>query len=57
MRLATDPAFAASSGGFYGAKGAEPLACPRAGHDEQVQRELWEATADFLQETGAVMRR
>ena len=51
VQLATDPAFAESTGGFLAAKGAKPLTCPPAGRDESVQRELWQATADFLQDT------
>ncbi|MDH6578223.1 hypothetical protein [Kitasatospora sp. MAP5-34] len=47
--MATNPAFATSTGGFFVARGAKPLDCPPAGRDEQLQRELWQATADFLQ--------
>jgi NAD(P)-dependent dehydrogenase (short-subunit alcohol dehydrogenase family) len=48
VQLATDPAFAGITGGFFAAKGAKPLTCPEPGRDESVQRELWQATAEFL---------
>ncbi|MEY9968537.1 NAD(P)-dependent dehydrogenase (short-subunit alcohol dehydrogenase family) [Streptacidiphilus sp. MAP12-16] len=48
VQLATDPAFAEITGGYFAARGARPLTCPPAGHDEEVQHELWQATADFL---------
>jgi len=48
VQLATDPAFAGTTGGFFAAKGAKPLTCPGPGRDEAVQRELWQATAEFL---------
>jgi NAD(P)-dependent dehydrogenase (short-subunit alcohol dehydrogenase family) len=48
VRLATDPAFAGITGGYFGVKDAEPLECPEPGRDEAVQRALWEATADLL---------
>ncbi|MEZ0069826.1 NAD(P)-dependent dehydrogenase (short-subunit alcohol dehydrogenase family) [Streptacidiphilus sp. MAP12-20] len=50
VRLATDPAFAEITGGYFGARGGKPLTCPPAGSDEEIQRELWWATADFLHE-------
>ena len=48
VRLATDPAFAESIGGYFAAKSAKPLGCPEPGRGEAVQRELWQATAEFL---------
>lgn len=48
VRLATDPAFADSTGGYFAAKTAEPLECPPAGRAEAVQRALWDATAELL---------
>ncbi|TDW15581.1 SDR family NAD(P)-dependent oxidoreductase [Kribbella kalugense] len=51
VQLATDPTFAEATGGFFAAKGAKPLTCPPAGRDESIQRELWQATADFVQNT------
>jgi len=48
VQLATDPAFADVAGGFFAAKGARPLTCPEPGRGEAVQRELWQATAEFL---------
>jgi len=46
-RLATDPAFATTTGGFFSVKNAKPLECPEPGRDPAVQRELWDATADL----------
>jgi NAD(P)-dependent dehydrogenase (short-subunit alcohol dehydrogenase family) len=51
VRLATDPAFAANTGGYFAAKGAKPLECPKAGRGEQAQRALWEATSELLADT------
>ncbi|ONI75520.1 short-chain dehydrogenase [Kribbella sp. ALI-6-A] len=48
VRLATDPAFSAGTGGYFAARDAEPLRCPAAGSDPKVQRALWEATGDLL---------
>jgi NAD(P)-dependent dehydrogenase (short-subunit alcohol dehydrogenase family) len=48
VQLATDPAFADVAGGFFAARGAKPLTCPEPGRGEAVQRELWQATAEFL---------
>jgi hypothetical protein len=48
VRLATDPAFAGITGGFYAAEGAKPLECPVTGRDEGVQRALWDVTAKLL---------
>jgi NAD(P)-dependent dehydrogenase (short-subunit alcohol dehydrogenase family) len=44
VRLATDPAFAGITGGYFAVKDAEPLECPQPGRDEAVQRALWNAT-------------
>ena len=41
VRLATDPAFAGITGGYFAAKSATPLECPPAGSDETDQRALW----------------
>jgi NAD(P)-dependent dehydrogenase (short-subunit alcohol dehydrogenase family) len=48
VQLATDPVFAEITGGFFAAKGAKPLTCPEAGRDEALQRELWQATDEFI---------
>jgi len=50
VRLATDPAFADSVGGYFAVKTAEPLECPEAGRDETIQRALWDATAGLLRD-------
>ena len=47
-RLATDPAFADRSGGYFSVKDGKPLVCPEPGRGEAVQRELWEATEKLL---------
>jgi NAD(P)-dependent dehydrogenase (short-subunit alcohol dehydrogenase family) len=48
VQLATDPAFAGITGGYFAAKGAQPLVCPEPGRDKAVQRALWDATAELL---------
>jgi NAD(P)-dependent dehydrogenase (short-subunit alcohol dehydrogenase family) len=48
VRLATDPEFATSTGGYLSVKDASPLICPEPGRDEEIQRELWERTAELL---------
>ncbi|RYJ31392.1 short-chain alcohol dehydrogenase [Streptomyces sp. L-9-10] len=48
VRLATDPALAGTTGGYYSVKDAEPLLCPEPGRGEVIQRELWERTATLL---------
>ncbi|MEV1023048.1 hypothetical protein [Streptomyces sp. NPDC050264] len=48
VRLATDPALAGTSGGYFSARDARPLQCPEPGRDPSVQRELWEATVSLL---------
>ena len=50
VRLATDPAFADSTGGYFAVKTAEPLECPEAGRDKTIQRALWDATAGLLRD-------
>jgi NAD(P)-dependent dehydrogenase (short-subunit alcohol dehydrogenase family) len=47
-RLATDPAFAFRTGGYYSVKDARPLQCPEPGRSPAAQRELWEATEKLL---------
>jgi NAD(P)-dependent dehydrogenase (short-subunit alcohol dehydrogenase family) len=46
-RLATDPAFAEVTGGYFSVRDAAPLECPEPGRGV-VQRELWEATEELL---------
>jgi NAD(P)-dependent dehydrogenase (short-subunit alcohol dehydrogenase family) len=48
VRLATDPEFADSTGGYFAARTAKPLRCPEIGRGEAVQRALWEATAELV---------
>ncbi|WP_371782640.1 SDR family NAD(P)-dependent oxidoreductase [Streptosporangium subroseum] len=48
VRLATDPAFAGITGGYFAAKNAQPLPYPQAGRDETAQRTLWNVTAELL---------
>ncbi|WP_329067642.1 SDR family NAD(P)-dependent oxidoreductase [Amycolatopsis sp. NBC_01480] len=48
VRLATDPAFATRTGGYFSVKDAKPLLCPEPGRSETVRRELWEATEKLL---------
>jgi NAD(P)-dependent dehydrogenase (short-subunit alcohol dehydrogenase family) len=48
VRLATDPAFAGITGGFFAVEDAKPLECPEAGRGEAVQRALWDATAKLV---------
>jgi NAD(P)-dependent dehydrogenase (short-subunit alcohol dehydrogenase family) len=50
-RLAIDPAFAGTTGGYFSANAAKPLECPEPGRDEIIQHELWEATAQLLDGT------
>jgi NAD(P)-dependent dehydrogenase (short-subunit alcohol dehydrogenase family) len=51
VKLATDPAFAGSDGGYFAAKTAAPLECPEIGRSEEVQRALWQATAEIVHDT------
>jgi NAD(P)-dependent dehydrogenase (short-subunit alcohol dehydrogenase family) len=46
-RLASDPAFADVTGGYFSVKDAAPLRCPEAGRGV-VQRLLWEETEKLL---------
>ena len=48
VRLATDPAFAETTGGYFSVKDAAPLPCPEPGRSKGIQAELWEATAALL---------
>ncbi|MFJ2175136.1 SDR family NAD(P)-dependent oxidoreductase [Streptomyces sp. NPDC087851] len=48
VKLATDPAFARGTGGYFAARTAKPLRCPEIGRDEAVQRSLWETTAELV---------
>jgi NAD(P)-dependent dehydrogenase (short-subunit alcohol dehydrogenase family) len=48
VRLATDPAFADATGGYYSAKDAKPLTCPEPGRSTRIQADLWNATANLL---------
>jgi len=48
VRLATDPAFAETTSGYFSVKEAAPLACPEPGRSRRIQAELWEATATLL---------
>lgn len=48
VRLATDPALAGTTGGYFSARDARPLQCPEPGREPRVQRELWDATAALL---------
>ncbi|MGD6745344.1 SDR family NAD(P)-dependent oxidoreductase [Streptomyces sp. BH106] len=50
VKLATDPGFADSAGGYFAARTAEPLPCPEIGRPEDVQRALWEATAALVRD-------
>lgn len=49
VRLATDPAFAAVSGGYFSVKDAAPLVPVTPGGDIDAQRALWAATENVLQ--------
>ncbi|MFD7898487.1 SDR family NAD(P)-dependent oxidoreductase [Streptomyces sp. NPDC059743] len=48
VRLAADPAFARTSGGYFSVRDARPLECPEPGRDAGVQKELWEETVALL---------
>jgi NAD(P)-dependent dehydrogenase (short-subunit alcohol dehydrogenase family) len=48
VRLATDPAFAETTGGYFSVKDAAPLPCPEPGRSKRIQAELWETTAALL---------
>jgi NAD(P)-dependent dehydrogenase (short-subunit alcohol dehydrogenase family) len=46
VRLASDPAFAEVTGGYFSVKDARPLVPVAPGADRQAQRALWRATAE-----------
>ncbi|GAX54851.1 hypothetical protein [Streptomyces olivochromogenes] len=48
VKLATDPELADSTGGYFAARTAKPLQCPEIGRGEAIQRALWEATAELV---------
>jgi hypothetical protein len=48
VRLATDPAFADATGGYFSAKDAKLLTCPEPGRSRRIQADLWTATANLL---------
>jgi NAD(P)-dependent dehydrogenase (short-subunit alcohol dehydrogenase family) len=48
VRLATDPAFAETTGGYFSVKDAAPLPCPEPGRSKGIQADLWETTAALL---------
>jgi NAD(P)-dependent dehydrogenase (short-subunit alcohol dehydrogenase family) len=48
VRLATDPAFAETTGGYFSVKDAAPLPCPEPGRSTGIQADLWESTAALL---------
>jgi NAD(P)-dependent dehydrogenase (short-subunit alcohol dehydrogenase family) len=48
VRLATDPALAGTSGGYFSVRDARPLLCPEPGRNPRVQRELWDETMALL---------
>ncbi|WP_326594983.1 SDR family NAD(P)-dependent oxidoreductase [Streptomyces sp. NBC_01803] len=48
VRLATDPAFAGTSGGYLSVRDARPLECPEPGRAPLLQKELWEETVELL---------
>jgi hypothetical protein len=49
VRLATDPAFAETTGGEFSVKDAAPLTCPEPGRSKGIQADLWETTASLLE--------
>jgi NAD(P)-dependent dehydrogenase (short-subunit alcohol dehydrogenase family) len=46
VRLASDPAFAGVTGGYFSVKDAQPLIPVAPGTDPQAQQALWQATAE-----------
>jgi NAD(P)-dependent dehydrogenase (short-subunit alcohol dehydrogenase family) len=46
VRLASDPAFAEVTGGYFSVKDARPLVPVAPGADRQAQQALWQATAE-----------
>lgn len=47
-RLCTDDRFAMTTGGYFSHRDAKPLECPAPGRGEQIQKELWDATAALV---------
>lgn len=52
-RLAIDPAFATTTGGYFSVKNAAPLMCPVQGRDENIQKALWDVTATLVGDLSA----
>lgn len=48
VRLASDPAFAGVTGGYFSVDNARPLVPVTPGTDQQAQEALWQATAERL---------
>jgi hypothetical protein len=48
VRLATDPAFAETTGGNFSVKDAALPTCPELGRSNGIQDDLWETTAAQL---------
>lgn len=48
VRLATDPAFAGRTGGYYSVRSAKPLTPAHPGGDPEWQRRLWDETERLL---------
>jgi NAD(P)-dependent dehydrogenase (short-subunit alcohol dehydrogenase family) len=48
VRLATDPAFAETTCGYFSVKNATALRCPEPGRSNRIQADLWETTASML---------
>lgn len=48
VRLASDPAFAEVTGGYFSVKNARPLVPVAPGNDRQTRETLWQATAERL---------
>jgi NAD(P)-dependent dehydrogenase (short-subunit alcohol dehydrogenase family) len=46
VRLASDPDFAAATGGYFSVTGTRPLVPAAPGADPQAQQALWQATAE-----------
>jgi len=47
-RLCTDHRFDGITGGYFSHRDAKPLDCPPPGRGEQIQQELWNATAALV---------
>jgi NAD(P)-dependent dehydrogenase (short-subunit alcohol dehydrogenase family) len=52
VRLASDPAFADVTGGYFSVKDARPLIPVAPGADRQAQQALWQATAERVAALG-----